>query len=72
MYYVQKIQLHSLKKLSIITTFGVAIFKSSSLRESRIFSCSADRINVGVVIGDHTLPDSIFCNVGTLCVYIEM
>lgn len=55
-------------------TFGVTIFKSSRRNESRSFSCSADRITVVIVAavegtsedGDHTLPDSIFSNVGTI------
>lgn len=55
-------------------TFGVANFKSSSRNESRIFSCSADRITDVIVAavegtrfdGDHTFPDSIFSNVDTI------
>lgn len=60
-------------------TLGVDTFKSSRRNESRIRSCSAERITVvGVVAfafdveggitveGDHTLPDSIFSNVGTI------
>lgn len=60
-------------------TLGVAIFKSSRRNESRIRSCSAERITVGVaavlavdddggitVDGDQTLPDSIFSSVGTI------
>lgn len=55
-------------------TFGVAIFKSSNRNESRIFSCSTDRITDVIVAvvdgtrfeGDQTFPDSIFSNVGTM------
>lgn len=55
-------------------TFGVTTFKSSRRNESRIFSCSADRITDVIVAavdgtsedGDHTLPDSIFSSVGTI------
>lgn len=68
---------HWRAKASFIT-FGEIVFKSSSRNESRILSCSADRINaVGVVVdvidvggtsvdGDQTFPDSIFSNVGTI------
>lgn len=47
-------------------TFGVDNnLRSSKRRLSRLFSCSEVRINVGVITGDHTLPDSIFSSVGT-------
>lgn len=57
-------------------TFGAMIFSSSSRSESRIRSCSAERITVvavewvddgGISVdGDQTLPDSIFSSVGTI------
>ena len=54
--------------MKFMLTLGVAIFRSSNLRESLSFSCSTVLITEGGVEcgGDHTFPDSILCNVGTL------
>lgn len=75
-YWQAKISLPwwDLRECIVRLTLGVATFRSSNRNESRILSCSADLITVVDVVvvgginvdGDHTLPDSIFSNVGII------